>query len=146
MFMIFTQKATERQAMAQNTATGKNKRGGFTLIELLVVLAIIAMLAGIAAPVYFSSISKSREAALKQDLVNLRKALDDYYSANDKYPDDLNELVAGKYLRAIPKDPITDSNSSWVPVKDDDDDANGISDIKSGADGKSSDGDNYQDW
>jgi general secretion pathway protein G len=144
--MIFTQKATERQAMAQNTATGKNKRGGFTLIELLVVLAIIAMLAGIAAPVYFSSISKSREAALKQDLVNLRKALDDYYSANDKYPDDLNELVAGKYLRAIPKDPITDSNSSWVPVKDDDDDANGISDIKSGADGKSSDGDNYQDW
>ena len=144
--MIFTQKATERQSMAQNTATGKNKRGGFTLIELLVVLAIIAMLAGIAAPVYFSSISKSREAALKQDLVNLRKALDDYYSANDKYPDDLNELVAGKYLRAIPKDPITDSNSSWVPVKDDDDDANGISDIKSGADGKSSDGDNYQDW
>lgn len=144
--MIFTQRLIERQAMAQNMLIGNDRESGFTLIELLVVLAIIALLAGIAAPVYFSSISKSKESALKQDLAVMRKALDDFYSDNDKYPQDLNELVSGKYLRGIPKDPLTDSDSSWIPIKGDDDDANGISDIKSGASGKSADGDNYQDW
>jgi general secretion pathway protein G len=132
--------------MVRNTGTGNDRKGGFTLIELLVVLAIIALLAGIATPVYFSSISKSKESALKEDLAILRKGLDDFYSDNNKYPQDLNELVTGKYIRAIPKDPIMDSNSLWVLVKDDDDDPNGISNIKSGATGKSADGDNYQDW
>jgi general secretion pathway protein G len=122
------------------------KNDGFTLIELLVVLAIIALLAGIAAPVYFSSISKSKESALKQDLAVLRKALDDFYSDNSKYPQDLSELVAGKYIRSVPKDPLTDSDSSWIIIRGDDEDSSGISDIKSGAQGKSADGDNYQDW
>jgi general secretion pathway protein G len=132
--------------MARNTRTGKNREKGFTLIELLVVLAIIAMLAGIAAPVYFSSIPKSKESALKEDLVVLRKAIDDFYSDNNKYPQDLNELVSGKYIRAIPKDPITDSDGTWIVINDDADDGGGISDIKSGAAGKSANGDNYQDW
>ncbi|MEQ1767433.1 MAG: type II secretion system protein, partial [Methylotenera sp.] len=41
-----------------------NKRRGFTLIELLAVMAIIALLLTIAAPKYFSSVDRSREAIL----------------------------------------------------------------------------------
>ena len=49
---------------------------GFTLIELLVVMAIIAILVSIAAPRYFNSVQKSKEAVLRQVLSTMRDALD----------------------------------------------------------------------
>ena len=44
------------------------RRPGFTLIELLVVLSIVAMLLTLALPRYFSSVDKSKEAVLKENL------------------------------------------------------------------------------
>jgi general secretion pathway protein G len=125
---------------------GRCKEKGFTLIELLVVLGIIALLAGLAVPNYFNSLEKARESALKQDLHIMRKAIDDYFANNDKYADDLQELVTAKYIKAVPKDPITDSDSTWVAIMSDDNENQGIIDVKSGAPGKSIDGQNYQDW
>ena len=48
-----------------------NKKKGFTLAELLIVVAIIAVLVGVAIPVFTSQLEKSREAV---DLSNLRSA------------------------------------------------------------------------
>ena len=39
------------------------KNGGFTLVELIVVIAILAILAGVAVPVYSGYIAKANEAA-----------------------------------------------------------------------------------
>ncbi|MBY0579210.1 MAG: type II secretion system GspH family protein [Burkholderiales bacterium] len=122
------------------------KRAGFTLIELLVVMAIIATLLTLAVPRYFHSIDKSREAALKADLSGMRDAIDKYYGDTGKYPDTLGDLVAKKYLRSIPPDPMTGSNQSWIPVPPDDTGKGGVYDIRSGDKGRDADGTPYADW
>jgi general secretion pathway protein G len=123
-----------------------SERKGFTLIELLVVLAIIATLLGIALPRYFSSLEKSREAVLRQDLALLRDTLDKYYGDKGRYPDALEDLVSSKYLRNVPVDPITDSNASWVSIPPEQPEMGGVYDVRSGAPGVARDGTEYRNW
>lgn len=119
---------------------------GFTLIELLVVMAVIATLLTLAVPRYFASIEKSKEAVLHANLTLMRQTLDKYYGDKGKYPDALDELVAAKYLRSVPTDPITDSNTTWVIVPPEQPELGGVYDVKSGADGRARDGSAYLDW
>jgi general secretion pathway protein G len=109
-------------------------------------MSIIAMLLTLAVPQYFGSVQKSREAVLKEDLVLMRGALDKYYGDVGKYPDALDDLVSRKYLRGIPRDPITESNATWVTVPPDNPDKGGIYDVHSGADGKGANGSAYGEW
>lgn len=133
--------------MMRHQASGvRRQKNGFTLIELLVVMAIIAILVSIAAPRYFNSVQKSKEAVLKQDLSTMRDAIDKYYSDNDKYPSELDDLVTKKYLRKIPIDPITDNASTWVVVPPSNPDQGGVFDLRSGAPGNGRDGTPYSEW
>jgi general secretion pathway protein G len=120
---------------------------GFTLIELLVVLAIVAILLTLAVPRYFGSLDKSKEAVLREDLFQLRDAIGKYYGDKGKYPETLEALASEKYLRRIPVDPITGSAASWVPVAplEDQQGSGGVFDVKSGAQGKATDGTAYAD-
>lgn len=119
---------------------------GFTLIELLVVMAIIAVLLTIALPRYFHSLDKAREAVLKEDLAQMRIAIDQYHADRGKYPDRLEDLVDKRYLRSIPPDPITESTSTWVAIPPSDPALGQVYDIKSGAQGTAMDGRQYGDW
>ena len=119
---------------------------GFTLIELLVVMTIIGVLLTIATPRYFHSVDKSRDTVLRDDLAIIRKALDQFYSDNGKYPDTLEDLVTRRYLRKIPLDPITESATTWVVVPPEDPDLGAVYDIKSGTDKRAPDGTLYADW
>lgn len=121
-------------------------RAGFTLIELLVVLAIISTLLLIAVPRYFASHDKAKEAVLKENLYQMRDALGKYYADKGKYPETLDALVTDKYLRKVPVDPITESATTWVAVQPEDPQKSGVVDVKSGAQGKASDGTAYGDW
>jgi general secretion pathway protein G len=121
-------------------------RRGFTLIELLVVLAIIATLLTIALPRYFGSVDKSKEVVLRENLYVTRDAIGKYYADKGKYPEALEELAADKYLRALPVDPITESNATWVVVPPDDPKKGAVYDIRSGAPGTASDGRPYSQW
>lgn len=118
---------------------------GFTLIELLVVMSIIAMLLALAAPRYFNSVDKSKEAMLKQTLTLTREALDKYYGDNGRYPDDLEMLVARKYLRKLPYDPVTGSSSTWIVVPPDNPEKGAVFDLRSGAEGNARDGLAFKD-
>lgn len=105
----------------QTTAgNGQNVSRGFTLIELMIVMAIMGILITIAAPNLKQSIVRAREAVLREDLFQMREAIDQYYADNGKYPAALSDLIntqekAKSYLRAIPKDPFTNAED-WITV------------------------------
>ena len=115
-------------------------RRGFTLIELLVVLAIIATLLTLAVPRYYSSVDKSKEAVLKENLYQMRDAIGKYYADRGKYPESLQALATDKYLRSVPLDPVTDSATTWIVLAPEDPQKGGVYDVRSGAPGKMKDG------
>jgi general secretion pathway protein G len=121
-------------------------RRGFTLIELLVVLAIIATLLTLAVPRYFSSVDKSKEAVLKENLYQMRDAIGKYYADRGKYPESLQALATDKYLRSVPLDPVTDSAATWIVLAPEDPQKGGVYDVKSGAPGKALDGSEFSTW
>jgi general secretion pathway protein G len=124
---------------------------GFTLLELMVVIAIIAILASIAAGRYEQSVWRAREAVLREDLFTLRSSIDQYTLDKQKAPQSLDDLVTAGYIKAVPKDPITNSTDTWVTVQEDslmaiDQSAPGIVDVHSGASGTATDGTSYSTW
>ena len=111
------------------------KGKGFTLVELMVVLTIIALLISIVAPDYVGRTRRAEEAVLKQNLATMRDALDKHYADAGKYPASLEELVAKRYLRSIPKDPFTQSAGTWIAVPPQDTRKGNVWDVRSGAKG-----------
>jgi general secretion pathway protein G len=135
-----------RLTSRHSRASGNPGIHGFTLIELLVALAVIALLLSIVAPRYFGSVSKTEETVLKENLHLMRDALDKYYADAGRYPDALTDLVAKRYLRSIPDDPITQSSATWVALPPADPQKGAVFDVKSGAKGAGRDGKPYEQW
>jgi general secretion pathway protein G len=122
------------------------RRRGFTLIELLVVLAILGTLLTIALPRYYSSVAKSKEAVLKENLFQMRDAISRYHADRGRYPESLESLTADKYLRKVPLDPVTESAATWIVVPPEDPQHGGVYDVRSGAQGRGIDGTEYMQW
>lgn len=127
------------QAQAKRTS-------GFTLIELLVVMAILATLLSIAAPRYFESVERAKEATLRTDLRMLREAIDKHRADRGQFPDSLQRLVELRYLHSVPVDPITDSASTWTLVPNPDGVTPGLYDVRSGSAAMARDATLYSSW
>jgi len=112
-----------------------NRIKGFTLVELMVVLAVIALLLSVVVPDYMGRMRRAEEAVLQENLALMRDALDKHYADAGKYPGSLEELVSKRYLRTIPKDPFTQSASTWVAVPPQDSRKGNVWDVKSAAKG-----------
>ncbi len=124
---------------------------GFTLIELMIVMAIIAILVGIAIPVYNRSITRARESVLKNNLFTLRTVIDEYTYDKGKAPQNIQDLVSDGYLRQIPVDPMTGTSDSWKVIMEDaltaiNQTDPGIFDVRSGSDKTSLEGTPYAEW
>jgi len=105
----------------------RNSRG-MTLVELIVATSILLVLTTMALPLARVQVERHKEVELSNDLRDMRAAIDRYKDAADRgliqiqvdsqgYPPDLQTLVDGvpmgteklRFLRAIPKDPFTNS-------------------------------------
>ena len=62
----------------------------FTLIELLIVVAIIGILAALIIVSVTSAAAKARDIKRQEDLRNIQKALEMYYTSNGSYPNNNN--------------------------------------------------------
>jgi general secretion pathway protein G len=129
----------------------KNQCRGFTLIEMLIVISLVMILVAIAVPNYQRSIMRAKESVLKQDLFQLRSLISQYTLDKQKAPQSLDDLVQAGYIKQIPTDPMTGSNSSWTVDQEDtlmsvEQQDPGISDVHSGASQVSSDGTAYSTW
>ncbi len=132
--------------MAPSTGIGRTGGGerGFTLVELMIVVSIIGILATIAVPSYQTSLIKARETVLRHDLFTLRDLLDQHRADKGKYPPSLEGLVAAGYLRAIPKDPFTNSATTWQEITEPTE--GGVFDVYSGSDLVGTNGTPYNKW
>lgn len=98
---------THRHANARERA--------FTLIEMLVVMTLVALLLTLAVPRYFGAIDNGRLQVQRQNLATIRDAIDKYFGDQGKYPDSLDDLVAKRYLRQLPLDPLSET-ANWNVV------------------------------
>ena len=136
---------------------------GFTLIELMVVQAVMALLSSLVIPRYLERVDDAREVVLKQNLVGVRVAIDQFYRDRAQYPDSLAELVNKRYIRELPVDPITQRTDTWTIITPSgtvvaastsdttvtastNGSAARVFDLKSGASGAAKDGSAYASW
>ena len=113
-------------------------------------MVVLSILLAIAVPVYMAQVRSTREGVLKNNLAILRERLDQFKADRNKYPNSLQELVEGGYLREIPEDPIT-GLAEWDEVFTDYDpnepDAEpGVYDVHSRSSEPGSDGRPYSEW
>lgn len=146
---------------------------GMTLLELILACSILMILSSAALPVVRFTILHKKEELLRYDLRQMKDAIDRYKDLADRnlirvevgsegYPPDLETLVKGvqlgagndrkiRFLRSIPKDPMT-GNAEWGlrAVQDDPDSTSwggkNVFDVYSKAQGTASDGTRYADW
>jgi general secretion pathway protein G len=121
------------------------------MIEMLIVMTLVVILGGMSLVQYRNSVRRAEEAALKENLFRMRDAIDQFYADKNKYPPMLEDLVSDGYLRLMPKDPFTDSSTTWQSVPAEPDPANptaepGVFDVKSGSPATALDGSRYADW
>ena len=149
-----------------------------TLIELICVTAIVLVLAGIALPVANTWVKRQKELELRQALREIREAIDRFQADaqripgmrqtkmntvnQDGYPEEIEWLYEGydigdvkgtklKYLRRLPRDPIT-GKREWATRSSRDrpdshfSDEINIFDVRSKSEAVALDGTRYADW
>jgi general secretion pathway protein G len=146
---------------------------GMTLLELILACSILLILTSAALPIARYTIVHKREVELHYDLRQMRDAIDRYKDLADRnlirievgsegYPPDLETLVKGvqlgagndrkiRFLRRIPKDPMTGQPEWGLRAVQDDPDSTSwggknIFDVYSKSQGTASDGTKYSDW
>jgi general secretion pathway protein G len=146
----------------------------FTYLELVIAMGILGILAAAAAPTARVVAKRSKEVELKRALLEMRTAIDRFKVMADKgeielndisqlgYPADLDQLVNGvslkkhpgqhfRFLRRIPRDPMTGEDRWGMRSVQDDHDARAwgrenVFDVYSLSDGTALDGTEYSSW
>ncbi len=127
----------------------KKRESGFSLLELMIAMFILIILLSIALPTYTRSVQHARETVLKENLWQMRRGIDQYSADKGRLPGSIDDLVQNQYLRATPIDPITEK-AEWEEIRGEDpmssDAEEGVTNVKSLAEGKDLDGKDYKEY
>jgi general secretion pathway protein G len=152
----------------------RNGRRGMTLVELIVAFTIMALLTSMAVPLARYKVRRDRERELRYALREMRTAIDKYKDLadqnqlgvqsidSDNYPESLDVLVDGvkvtgtvdkkvRFLRRVPKDPLTNS-LDWGKRSTRDDPKStswggqNVFDVYTKSMEKAGDGTSYSEW
>ena len=140
---------SKEKATDNGTRMNDKKQKGFSLLELMIAMFIVIILLSVALPTYQRSVQHARETVLKENLFQMRRAIDQYTADKGKLPESIDQLIEAEYLRERPVDPITEK-TEWKEIAGENLDANdngsGIKDVKSFAEGEDGDGKKYEDY
>jgi general secretion pathway protein G len=143
-------------------------------VELIVAFTILMILSTMAVPLARYKVQRERERDLQRSLDEIRKGIDKFKDDmdagkigppkidSDNYPETLQQLVEGvkavgsvdkkiKYLRRIPKDPMTNSKDWGMRSTRDDPKAlawggQNVFDVYTKSSDKAKDGTPYSEW
>ena len=122
---------------------------GFSLLELMMAMFIMIILLSIAIPTYQRSVQQARATVLKENLWQMRRAIDQFSADKGKLPKSIDELVEAKYLHDKPTDPILEK-TEWDEVQGEDtntpDGESGLKNVRSLAEGEDADGVAYNKY
>ncbi len=150
------------------------RQRGMTLVELIVAFTIMMLLTAMAVPLLRYRVQLEKERELTRALEQIRTAIDKFKDDmdtgkigpakldSDNYPESLKQLVDGikatgsvdkkiRYLRRIPKDPMTNSFDWGLRSTKDDVDAQAwggqnVFDVHTKSTDKARDGTPYSEW
>jgi general secretion pathway protein G len=140
----------DRVTSRQDRRVGRRPEG-FSLLEMMMVVTLILIVASIAAPIYRTCETRTREAVLRDHLFSLRALIDQFTRDNGRAPLRLEELIEKGYLGRLPTDPFTGSNETWqvemegAPLSPQQTSL-GIKDVRSGSNAVSFEGTPYSTW
>ena len=152
----------------------RKRQRGLTLVELIVAFTIMMVLSAMAVPLARYKVQRERERDLIRALDTMRNAIDKFKDDmdagkigpakldSDNYPESLEQLVEGikatgavdkkvKYLRRIPKDPMTNSKDWGLRSTRDDPSAKAwggqnVFEVYTKSMDKARDGTAYSEW
>jgi general secretion pathway protein G len=152
----------------------RRNQSGFSLIELIVAFTILLILTTMSVPLARSKVRSERERELRRVLIEMRHAIDKYKDYADQgllgpqklgaegYPESLEVLVDGvklsgqvdkkvRFLRHIPKDPMTNSTDWGKRSMQDDPQSTAwggqnVFDVYTKSTEKAGDGTSYSEW
>jgi len=152
----------------------RRQQRGMTLVELIVAFTIMMLLTAMAVPLLRYRVQLEKERDLTRALEQIRNAIDKFKDDmdtgkigpakldSDNYPESLQQLVDGikatgsvdkkmRYLRRIPKDPMTNSYDWGLRSTRDDVDAQAwggqnVFNVYTKSTDKARDGTQYSQW
>ncbi|MBI3811852.1 MAG: prepilin-type N-terminal cleavage/methylation domain-containing protein [Nitrospirae bacterium] len=90
---------------------------GFTLVELMVVVAIIAVLAAIAVPIYTNYIYRGKQVEAKTLLMTIKVEEEQYHAENSCYATDIANLIQSNTLLKNNNVYSSSANPPPLPIK-----------------------------
>ena len=103
----FTRYVLSRPAPLHHHLPAPTRRYGFSLIEVMIVVVIIGLLAGVVTYATSGYLGRAKRERARSDVATYAGAVDGYYLANGRYPDNREGLkaLAPNFVKVVQNDP-----------------------------------------